>query len=590
MISVLSVNSFTYAQTDRIIDSLNREIASDMADTIKLQAKLNLVWYYRSRDNKKGIELGKKYLDQAIKMNYKRGIGWAYTHLGVVYAYGRNNPMAVENYIKALKVFEPLKDSAELPSIYNNLALVYSDQMNFDAALMYYEKSLAIKKAGNKKKGIAATLSNIGVLYGRQEKYEKASKLFKEALVLEKELGLARSIAESYQSLGNVACYTKKYNEAAMYYDSARVIYDEINDVENKAGLLSAVSELFSETNRPKEAIKYGLQAMEVVNKYNIDREGTYKALVMAYEKDGNLAEALNYQRKLMSFHDSIYNVELAENTSELQTKYETEKKEQEIKLLENENAFLNEKAEKRKLYIVFALGGGLILVILVLIIADYRRKQQRSEQEKDKAVFELQALMAQMNPHFIFNALNSIQHFILEKGKQEAYDYLAKFSKLVRMVLNNSEDKMVSLQKELELIGLYVELEQLRFNNGFEYQLKISENVNPENIELPTMLIQPYVENAIWHGLMNLKSERKGLLKIDISKANDKLKISIEDNGVGRKLAKQFRKDEMHKSKGMKLSERRLQMINAMKDYENTSVTIIDLPNDSGTKVEILL
>lgn len=590
MISVLSVNSFTYAQTDRIIDSLNREIASDMADTIKLQAKLNLVWYYRSRDNKKGIELGKKYLDQAIKMNYKRGIGWAYTHLGVVYAYGRNNPMAVENYIKALKVFEPLKDSAELPSIYNNLALVYSDQMNFDAALMYYEKSLAIKKAGNKKKGIAATLSNIGVLYGRQEKYEKAAKLFKEALVLEKELGLARSIAESYQSLGNVACYTKKYNEAAMYYDSARVIYDEIKDVENKAGLLSAVSELFSETNRPKEAIKYGLQAMEVVNKYNIDREGTYKALVMAYEKDGNLAEALNYQRKLMSFHDSIYNVELAEKTSELQTKYETEKKEQEIKLLENENAFLNEKAEKRKLYIVFALGGGLILVILVLIIADYRRKQQRSEQEKDKAVFELQALMAQMNPHFIFNALNSIQHFILEKGKQEAYDYLAKFSKLVRMVLNNSEDKMVSLQKELELIGLYVELEQLRFNNGFEYQLKISENVNPENIELPTMLIQPYVENAIWHGLMNLKSERKGLLKIDISKANDKLKISIEDNGVGRKLAKQFRKDEMHKSKGMKLSERRLQMINAMKDYENTSVTIIDLPNDSGTKVEILL
>jgi hypothetical protein len=368
------------------------------------------------------------------------------------------------------------------------------------------------------------------------------------------------------------------------------VLYDKINDVENKAGLLSSVSEMFTETGHYEEGISYGLQALEVVDKYNISREETYSALVNAYKGAGKNKQALFYQQKLMNLKDSIYNSELIRRTLEIEAEYQAEKKKQEIKLLGKENALLNEKSEKRKLYFIFSLGGGLILIILILMITNYRRKQQKTEQAKDKAVFELQALMAQMNPHFIFNALNSIQHFILEKGKQEAYDYLAKFSKLVRMVLNNSEDKVVNLQKELELIGLYIELEQLRFTHGFEYQLNISKNINPENIELPTMLIQPYIENAIWHGLMNLNDERKGLLKIDITKENNKLKISIEDNGVGRKLARQFRKEEMHDSKGMKLTERRLQMINAMKDYENTSVTIVDLPNDTGTKVEILV
>jgi len=382
----------------------------------------------------------------------------------------------------------------------------------------------------------------------------------------------------------------KNPEEAIKLYNRALFVYDSIKDIENKAGCLSGISEVFTSTGNYKEAIRYGLESLVFAERYGWDREGAYRSLALAYEGSGDLKEALRYHRKMVIVRDSIYNADLTKKVSELEIKYQTEKKEQEIKLLEKENALLNEKSEKRKLYVAFSLCGGLLLVVLILIITGYKRKQQKAEQAKDKAVFELQSLMAQMNPHFIFNALNSIQHFILEKGKQEAYDYLAKFSKLVRMVLNNSEEKMVSLQKELELIGLYVELEQLRFTNGFEYQLNISENINPENIELPTMLIQPYVENAIWHGLMNLNKERKGLVKIDISKANDKLKISIEDNGVGRRLAKQFRKDEMHNAKGMKLTERRLQMINAMKDYENTSVTVVDLPNDSGTKVEILL
>ena len=132
------------------------------------------------------------------------------------------------------------------------------------------------------------------------------------------------------------------------------------------------------------------------------------------------------------------------------------------------------------------------------------------------------------MNPHFIFNAINSVQSYILKKKEKEAYSYLAKFSKLIRTVLNNSQEKTLSLRSELETIELYVELEKMRFTNSFDFELDVSENVDIENIQVPTMLIQPYVENAIWHGLMNLEDERKGLLKIDISINDAFLKVAF--------------------------------------------------------------
>jgi tetratricopeptide (TPR) repeat protein len=197
------------------MDSLTSIIQSNAADTTIVQAKINLVWYYRSRDNEKGIKLGKELIAEALNMSYKKGTGWAYNALGSVYLYGRNYPLAAENYIRALAIFEPLKDSIELTSLYNNLAQVYSDQLNFPLALSFFQKSLAIKRAIKDKAGMASTYNNIGVIYARQEQYNKADVMFKQSLKLEKELRRTRGTAESYQCLGNVACYQKKFIQAS---------------------------------------------------------------------------------------------------------------------------------------------------------------------------------------------------------------------------------------------------------------------------------------------------------------------------------------------------------------------------------------
>lgn len=240
-------------------------------------------------------------------------------------------------------------------------------------------------------------------------------------------------------------------------------------------------------------------------------------------------------------------------------------------------------------------LAGCLIFLLVRIIVKRIRHKEEeKTEINKLIAESQLTALQAQMNPHFIFNAINSIQRYILQNNQQEAYDYLAKFSRLIRLVLNNSQEKVLSLKQELDIICLYVELEQLRFDSKFEFTISKTDGVNEDVLNVPCLLIQPYVENAIWHGLMNLDKNKKGKLSIDLILQGELLKITIEDNGVGRELAKSYKAENGEKAMGMKLTEQRLQMINKLQDYENAKVLISDLHDEAGeatgTRVEILL
>lgn len=220
------------------------------------------------------------------------------------------------------------------------------------------------------------------------------------------------------------------------------------------------------------------------------------------------------------------------------------------------------------------------------------RREEAKTFMNKLMAEYQITALQAQMNPHFIFNAINTIQGYILENSDQEAYDYLAKFSKLIRMVLHHSQEKMIPLTSELHVLKLYIELEQLRFDHCFDYSLELDESIEPEYISLPSMLLQPYIENAIWHGLVNLRGSRMGHLAIRLEMSGELLKATITDNGVGREKAMDFRKNHSHKSVGMQLTGQRIEAITQLHGYETLNVVISDLFGEdqqpAGTKVEV--
>ncbi len=198
-------------------------------------------------------------------------------------------------------------------------------------------------------------------------------------------------------------------------------------------------------------------------------------------------------------------------------------------------------------------------------------------EISKMLAESQLMALRAQMNPHFIFNCLNSIQECIVTEKYGEASMYLNKFSKLFRMVLNNSDKALISVEEEKKVLELYLELEQMRFEENFSFEIILDQELEDDEIVLPSMLVQPYVENALWHGLMHKTGERK--LTIEFSRiGEDKFKCSIEDNGIGRKksfeLKHQTSKSRQHVSKGLRISKDRLDLIQRQGNHSNLRIT----------------
>lgn len=243
---------------------------------------------------------------------------------------------------------------------------------------------------------------------------------------------------------------------------------------------------------------------------------------------------------------------------------------------------------------------GGLLLFAALLterLIRHYirtikLRERRRYHQKIKLALTELRALRAQMNPHFIFNSLNSIQHFILTRDSESASHYLNKFARLMRTILNNSERSSVTLQEELDSIKLYLELEIMRFENKFEYRLSLGEGLDPAIVEIPPMIIQPYLENAIIHGIV--PNPDKGLLEINIQLQNKLLLCTITDNGIGRKEALARRnKAKSHRSMGMKLTRDSLEVLSHVHNSQlSLSITDLESPEGEalGTRVELFI
>lgn len=247
--------------------------------------------------------------------------------------------------------------------------------------------------------------------------------------------------------------------------------------------------------------------------------------------------------------------------------------------------------------FILICIVGlsGVVIVIFRLRVRQIKKKQQAEfEHLVEVSKAELTALRAQMNPHFVFNALNSIQHYILNSKGDEAVRYLSKFAKLIRLILSNSEKQIVTINEDIEALKLYLELERMRFENKFDYSINIDSSIDGDYDEIPPMLIQPYLENAILHGI----NPKVGSGHIDISMkiVNQFIKISIKDDGIGREKSKSVQSLQpaaRHKSLGMKITKDRVRILNTI-HQSNLNVNIIDLYNEKneaiGTQVDLFI
>ncbi len=376
----------------------------------------------------------------------------------------------------------------------------------------------------------------------------------------------------------------------------------------------------YLQSNKPVEAVHYyekGLAAAQAAHSLS-DQQSALKGLSEAYDQSKDVKNALFYFKRYTAIKDSLLQVQTEKQISELKAKYELARQQGEIETLTIDGEKKGNELHKSSLFIhrqqqyLLLIGISLVLAIFLAItlFRQYRTKKRVSEtllvqnnkieqQKRDLEenlvyTHQLQdalkedldrymqmALRKQMNPHFIFNSLNSIQSFILQNDKLSANIYLSKFAGLMRKVLENSQHEYVTLTEEIEVLKLYVELEQQRFDDTFTCIWDIPEDEDIMDCRIPPLILQPYVENAIWHGLLHKLGDRT--LTIRVRKEADILVCVVEDNGIGREAAAAVRRHrEKGKSLGTQITRKRIEILNSLNN-SGIGVTYTDLTDNDG-------
>jgi len=278
--------------------------------------------------------------------------------------------------------------------------------------------------------------------------------------------------------------------------------------------------------NKVQEALsllKHNINSPEIDN-YAAEKLTSLQLLSTANRIIHNYEAAFRWSDSAQELENNLRDVEVRKEVADLEAKYQTEKKEQQIKLLTAENEIINQRISLAWLLI----GLLFLLVILIIALLNFRRKQAAYRQSD----LQQKLLRTQMNPHFIFNVMGSVQGYLYENESDKAAEYLSRFAALSRSILNFSTKESIPLSEEIAMLKHYIELERAGMESPFELEFKIDENIETEFVAIPPMLLQPFIENAIKHGLYKL--DYPGKLSIRFSETNEYIKVEIEDNGHG--------------------------------------------------------
>ena len=508
--------------------------------------------------------------------------------------------------MKALKI-------AKKNNIYDikwrmNFSLGRASQGNedYEKALEYYQDVRPLIEKANDTKSLTYLLNNIAGCYLGLADYENAIAYYTQNLEVSKKAENRHLLAASYSGLAHVYSDKDEYPVSNKFYLQTLKIVNEIGVLDIKIDALSNLCNNYYQQGNYIKAIEYGDEAIKIAKETGYEKweSDTYKYLYLTNKSLKNYTRAIECLERHLALEKDMFQNEKENAIVEFQTQYDVEKKELLAKNAIKEKEILEAKSQRSKSYFV----GSIIIAILILIASlfffgrlherkkaelvtiELRETQKRLALEKQYRESELKALKSQMNPHFIFNALNSIQEYIVLNKKNEASDYLGKFADLIRTYLSHSDSGVISLQEEIDSLKMYLDLEQLRFEDTLEYSLKVSGKLKSEGIYIPTMLVQPYIENSLKHGLFHVKGPR--ILEIVFTPADgNNIQCVIEDNGVGREKAKEFQKQrrKLYKSFATKATQERLDLLNYGKN-KKIGVAVIDLFDEdkkaSGTKV----
>lgn len=596
--------------------------------------------YYKKSNIRKSIDFITQSLAQLGLGSNKEQLAIAYSTLGEVYQYHKQYDLAISSYKDALlanqtlktslllaktyvlnkeygeaeKLLSPLEKIAKMVpfqrvELYEILGDAYVGLGEVDKAVAFYEEGLKIADKNQIAPKTIDLNSKIATAYAKGNRLQEANAYFNNSL----ELSSGQAPQRAVQEKEKVADFYNKKNQFGQEIQLRKKSLEDLKKIpksEVADGLsmeddsISAqrinykIANAYIAQDKYDEAIPYleeSIKDADVDDDLLVRKDATRK-LSEVYKYKGDYTKALETYQEYVAVVDTLYVRKEQEIARAARFNRELAAKQSRISGLEQERELTQSKyslalteqqlvAEsiKRQNWIIYSLIFGMLLMGLAVYFFYRSNKQQKLANN----LLALKSLRSQMNPHFIFNALNSVNNFIAKSDERSANRYLSDFSTLMRAVLENSDEDFIPLSKELELLELYTKLEHSRFSDKFDYRITVDEDIDIDAFQIPPMLLQPYIENAIWHGLRY--REDKGFLQIGI-KQKDKLalEISITDNGIGRKnsAALKTQNQKKQKSKGLGNIKKRIEILNDMY-RDRVDVIISDLEtNGTGTKV----
>ncbi len=590
---------------------------------------------------KQHFNIAEKYLRQALsifgmlKSDY--GLGWCSAWLGQS-LYSQDKFEEGLTYDKTSAFYlKKLDDWEGQGKAWAWIGMTYTTLGNYDSSFYYCSKSLALRQKMSDHVCVVLSYINLGELYKAAGSYEDALNYYNQGFqyanthntnnfrvswtyfevvgtiyrlinlpdtsyyFLQKSLHVDSTNETTLISFGETLLLKNEYDSALKIFLKPIEGFRNGNDKWDLMRVLMDAAKTYLKIGEIKKALSYALEtysiaklsgAKQFVLEVNLVLSKIYSALRIN-------DSAYFFLEQFMSLKDSIVSKQFLWKLSNHKKQADFKKQADQLAFLDKENKIKEEKLKQESLlkwiliacFVIAASAGIIIYNNLALKRKNEKleSKGKNAELQQHVSELEMQALRAQMNPHFIFNCLSSINRFILKNETEAASNYLTKFSRLIRTVLTNSKRSFISLEDELEMLCLYLDMEKLRFKDSFDYCIIFTNSIDAGNVFVPPMLLQPFAENAIWHGLMH--KEGKGYLEIELNINKKILTCVVTDNGIGRSKAAQLKSKtaEKQKSMGLKITTERLAFLNKNQD-KKTFFNIEDVTdkegNAAGTRV----
>lgn len=566
--------------------------------------------YSQSKETQEVVAETSK-LKKAVETKNESAEAESYYNIGETFFNDRNFSKSEEYFIKSKNIYEKLNDKQNLEKVIRKLAQSQENQNKLKSAQNNYQKAskigyskskrslnandasrlsspapenkadaiqsnIQISEKENNKQDLAASYSQMADVNIENKNIPKAEENLNTAYQISKEQAPQQALAIN-QKLTNFYVDNKDFDKAIKAKKSVLKENFVKENSQKKVEQIQELAEIYIKKNDPKEAIVLLKNAYDIALQkgHTLEAQKSVKKLDSLYNISENTdASVLLYRDFLGKLPDLV-----SKDRSLVDNKI-LEDTEQKISQLLQEKKLKDELIRKKNIFNYSLIGVLVLLTGLIIFIFRTLKKVQI----KNKKI-ALQSLRREMNPHFIFNSLNSVNHFIATNNELEANQYLTKFSKLMRGVMENSSEDFIPFQQELDLLQNYLALEKTRFADKFDYEIEVDESLNTQNLKVPGMLIQPFLENAVWHGLRYRTD--KGFLSLKFTKNNDLLKITIKDNGIGIEESKKQKTEHQktREGRGMKNTLERIRLLNDLYK-KNIVCTVKD--SEKGVLVEV--